>query len=42
MSGAAFYSTSMRWGVKGGGVMLEDALARGRVTASGGRRGKRP
>ncbi|TCK21717.1 acetyl-CoA C-acetyltransferase [Pseudonocardia endophytica] len=35
MSGAAFYSTSMRWGVKGGGVMLEDALARGRVTAGG-------
>jgi acetyl-CoA C-acetyltransferase len=35
MSGAAFYSTAMRWGVKGGGVMLEDALARGRVTAGG-------
>ncbi|MDQ4116177.1 MAG: acetyl-CoA C-acetyltransferase [Actinomycetota bacterium] len=35
MSGAAFYSTAMRWGVKGGGVTLEDALARGRVTAGG-------
>ncbi len=35
MSGAAFYSTSMRWGIKGGGVKLEDALARGRVTAGG-------
>ncbi|MDN5856393.1 MAG: acetyl-CoA C-acyltransferase, partial [Actinomycetia bacterium] len=36
MSGASFYSTSMRWGVKGGpGVMLNDSLARGRVTAGG-------
>ncbi|MBW0102836.1 acetyl-CoA C-acetyltransferase [Pseudonocardia sp. KRD291] len=36
MSGASFYSTSMRWGVKGGpGVMLHDSLARGRVTAGG-------
>jgi acetyl-CoA C-acetyltransferase len=36
MSNAPFYSTSMRWGVKGGpGVMLHDALARGRVTAGG-------
>lgn len=36
MSGAPFYSTGMRWGVKGGpGVMLHDALARGRVTAGG-------
>jgi acetyl-CoA C-acetyltransferase len=36
MSGAPFYSTSMRWGAKGGpGVMLHDALARGRVTAGG-------
>ena len=35
MSGASFYSTSMRWGVKGGGVMLEDSLARGRVSAGG-------
>src|ERR1700716_712221 len=38
MSGAPFYSTSMRWGAKGGpGVMLHDALARGRLTARGGR-----
>jgi len=36
MSNAPFYSTSMRWGVKGGpGVMLHDALARGRSTAGG-------
>ncbi|NMH99249.1 acetyl-CoA C-acetyltransferase [Pseudonocardia acidicola] len=36
MSNAPFYSTSMRWGVKGGpGVMMHDALARGRVTAGG-------
>jgi acetyl-CoA C-acetyltransferase len=36
MSNAAFYSTSMRWGAKGaGGVMLHDALARGRITAGG-------
>ncbi|MDI2030231.1 acetyl-CoA C-acetyltransferase [Saccharopolyspora sp. TS4A08] len=36
MSNAPFYSTGMRWGVKGGpGVMLQDALARGRVTAGG-------
>jgi acetyl-CoA C-acetyltransferase len=36
MSNAAFYSTGMRWGVKGGaGVLLQDALARGRVTAGG-------
>ncbi|GEL17470.1 acetyl-CoA C-acetyltransferase [Pseudonocardia asaccharolytica] len=36
MSNAPFYSTSMRWGAKGGpGVMLHDALARGRVTAGG-------
>ncbi|MBQ0926252.1 acetyl-CoA C-acetyltransferase [Saccharopolyspora endophytica] len=36
MSHAPFYSTGMRWGVKGGpGVMLHDALARGRVTAGG-------
>ena len=36
MSSASFYSTSMRWGVKGGpGVMLHDSLARGRVTAGG-------
>ncbi len=35
MSSAAFYSTSMRWGVTGEGVMLRDGLARGRVTAGG-------
>ncbi|HEY1973083.1 MAG TPA: acetyl-CoA C-acetyltransferase [Pseudonocardia sp.] len=36
MSNAAFYSTSMRWGVKGvPAVQLHDALARGRVTAGG-------
>ena len=34
MSNASFYSTSMRWGA-GGGVMLHDSLARGRVTAGG-------
>src|SRR4051812_47822363 len=36
MSNAAFYSTALRWGAKAGpGVMLHDALARGRVTAGG-------
>jgi acetyl-CoA C-acetyltransferase len=36
MSNAPFYSTSMRRGVPAGpGVMLHDALARGRVTAGG-------
>ncbi|MCG3753907.1 acetyl-CoA C-acetyltransferase [Amycolatopsis sp. Poz14] len=35
MSNVAFYSTDMRWGVKGNGVMLHDGLARGRVTAGG-------
>ena len=36
MSNAPFYSTSMRWGARGGpGVMLHDALARGRITAGG-------
>jgi acetyl-CoA C-acetyltransferase len=35
MSQAEFYATGMRWGVKGGGVMLADRLARGRVTAGG-------
>ena len=34
MSQAEFYATGMRWGVKGGGVMLEDRLAR----AAGDRR----
>jgi acetyl-CoA C-acetyltransferase len=36
MSNAPFYSSSMRWGVKGvPSVQLHDALARGRVTAGG-------
>ena len=36
MSNAPFYSTSMRWGIKGvPSVALHDALARGRVTAGG-------
>src|SRR5439155_3898823 len=36
MSNAAFYSTAMRWGTGAGpGVMLHDALSRGRVTAGG-------
>jgi acetyl-CoA C-acetyltransferase len=36
MSNAPFYSGVMRWGVRSGpGVMLHDALARGRVTAGG-------
>lgn len=35
MSNVAFYSTEMRWGVKGNGVTVHDGLARGRVTAGG-------
>ena len=35
MSSAAFYSTSMRWGARGEGVLLQDTLARGRMTAGG-------
>ena len=35
MSNVPFYSTEMRWGIKGPGVMLHDGLARGRVTAGG-------
>ncbi len=35
MSSAAFYSTSMRWGARGDGVLLHDTLARGRATAGG-------
>ncbi len=35
MSNAAFYSTEMRWGTRGGSVTLQDALARGRTTAGG-------
>jgi acetyl-CoA C-acetyltransferase len=38
MSNAPHYSTAMRWGARSGpGVLLHDALARGRITA-GGRR----
>ena len=36
MSNAPFYSTAMRWGTgPGAGVLLHDALARGRITAGG-------
>jgi acetyl-CoA C-acetyltransferase len=35
MSRAPFYTTDTRWGVQGTGIVLEDALARGRVTAGG-------
>jgi acetyl-CoA C-acetyltransferase len=35
MSSAAFYSSSMRWGARGEGVLLHDTLARGRTTAGG-------
>jgi acetyl-CoA C-acetyltransferase len=35
MSNVAFYTTEMRWGVKGSAVTLHDGLARGRVTAGG-------
>ncbi|HEY4008254.1 MAG TPA: acetyl-CoA C-acetyltransferase [Pseudonocardia sp.] len=35
MSNAPYYSTSMRWGIKGPKVELNDALARGRITAGG-------
>jgi acetyl-CoA C-acetyltransferase len=35
MSQAEFYVSGMRWGVKGGGLALEDRLARPRVTAGG-------
>ncbi len=35
MSQAEFYALGLRWGVKGGGVRLEDRLARPRVTAGG-------
>jgi len=37
MSQAEFYSTDVRWGVRGTGTMLHDRLARGRVTAGGTR-----
>jgi acetyl-CoA C-acetyltransferase len=35
MSNASFYSTGMRWGVKGDGIVLRDSLTRGRYTAGG-------
>lgn len=36
MSNAPFYADTLRWGVRSGpGVLLHDALARGRVTAGG-------
>ncbi len=35
MSQASFYATGMRYGVRGEGLMLNDSLARGRVTAGG-------
>jgi acetyl-CoA C-acetyltransferase len=37
MSRAPHFSTAMRWGSRGDGVMLHDALARGRTTAGGER-----
>jgi acetyl-CoA C-acetyltransferase len=38
MSTAPFYSAALRWGVRSGpGVVLHDALVRGRVTAGGAR-----
>lgn len=37
MSQAPFFTTQMRWGAKGEGVMLHDSLARGRTTAGGER-----
>jgi len=35
MSSAPFYATSMRWGAPSEGVLLQDTLARGRITAGG-------
>ncbi|MBV2148098.1 acetyl-CoA C-acetyltransferase [Sphingobium sp. AS12] len=35
MSNAAFFSHEPRFGVRGGGFMLHDSLARGRITAGG-------
>jgi acetyl-CoA C-acetyltransferase len=37
MSNAPFYTTTARWGIKGDALALNDALARGRVTAGGKR-----
>ncbi|MER6669007.1 acetyl-CoA C-acetyltransferase, partial [Amycolatopsis japonica] len=35
MSNVIFYATDLRWGAKGSGVMLHDALNRGRATPGG-------
>ncbi|MBL7502253.1 acetyl-CoA C-acetyltransferase [Frankia sp. CNm7] len=35
MSNAPFFTHETRWGVRGGGLTLHDALARGRTTAGG-------
>ena len=35
MSNAPFFSTHMRWQIKGDGLMMHDALTRGRYTAGG-------
>lgn len=35
MSNAPFYSTKMRWGIKGGNMMFNDGLVTGRMTAGG-------
>ena len=35
MSQAEFYTTDVRWGVRGAGTTLHDRLARGRVTSGG-------
>jgi acetyl-CoA C-acetyltransferase len=35
MSQTELYSTTLRWGARSGGAMLEDRLARGRTTAGG-------
>src|SRR3954469_8221311 len=35
MSQAEFYTTGVRWGVRGAGTTLHDRLARGRVTSGG-------
>ncbi len=37
MSNVPYYSTSLRWGARGGDVPFVDGLARGRVTAGGER-----
>ena len=37
MSQVEFYAMGLRWGIKGGGVTLEDRLARPRVPAGGSR-----